>query len=263
MNYEILCRNVVETAKRAGVFIRQQHSQIQSKDIEIKGKHDLVTFVDKNTEKMLVESLKQFLPQSDFLAEEGTVERLQENEFRWIIDPLDGTTNYIHKIPCFAISIALEYKDEIVLGVIYEINMDECFYAWKGGGAFLNEKQIHVSETATLNDSLIATGFPYNDFSKAEYYLSVFKDLMENTRGIRRLGSASVDLAYVACGRFEAFYEYSLKPWDVAAGIIIVKEAGGEVFDFSGGNNYLFGQEIVATNKVLSKSMLEILKKHF
>jgi len=163
----------------------------------------------------------------------------------------------------FSISIALAKKEEILLGVIYEINLDECFFAWKDGPAFLNGNIISVSKTAEMTDSLIATGFPYYDYSKIKNYLSLLGDLMETTRGIRRLGSAAVDLAYVACGRFELFYEYSLNPWDVAAGIVIVQQAGGQVSDFKNGRNYLFGKEIIASNKLIQHEFLIKLKKHF
>ena len=150
----------------------------------------------------------------------------------------------------------------MVLGVVYEVGRDECFYAWKDGGAFLNDKAIHVSTRNDINDSLLATGFPYNDFSKLEGYIEFLKWTMTNARGVRRLGSAATDLAYVACGRFDAFWEYDLKPWDVAAGSLIVKEAGGKVSDYSGGNNYLFGKEIVATNGLLDELILNKIAEY-
>lgn len=176
---------------------------------------------------------------------------------------MDGTTNFIHGLPIFSISIALAHKNEIIAGVIYEINQDECFYAWKNGGAFLNGKQIYVSKTDKLDDSLLATGFPYYDYSRLDAYLQLFKHFMQNTRGVRRLGSAAVDLAYVACGRFDGFYEYGLNPWDVAAGIILVKEAGGNCIDFNEGKDYLYGREIIASNKNIQKELFESLQIFF
>ncbi|MCK4361464.1 MAG: inositol monophosphatase, partial [Bacteroidales bacterium] len=163
----------------------------------------------------------------------------------------------------FSISIALMEGNEIISGVIYEINLQECFYAWKNSQAFLNRTPIKVSETTNLNNSLLATGFPYYDYSKLDQYLKLFKYFMENTRGIRRLGSASVDLAYVACGRFDGFYEYGLSPWDVAAGVLIVQQAGGKVCDFSGDKNYIFGKEIITSNQNIFKEFLNVIKNYF
>ena len=239
----------INAVKKAAVFIQSEIGKINNNDIETKSINSLVTYVDKNAEIILVEELKKIITNATFLTEENTIEQMQ-GEWQWIVDPLDGTTNFIHQIPVFGISVALKHNDEIVIGVVYEVNNNECFYASKNNGAFLNGNKIAVSETAALEDSLVATGFPYYDFSKAENYLNVLRFLMQNTRGIRRLGAASIDLCYVACGRFDAFFEYSLAPWDVAAGAFIVKEAGGYISDFSGSKNWLFGKEIIATNKI-------------
>jgi myo-inositol-1(or 4)-monophosphatase len=152
---------------------------------------------------------------------------------------------------------------EIILGIIYEINLEECFYAWENNNAFLNEKVIKVSDRILLKDSLLATGFPYYDYSRQGDYMNLFQDLMKTSRGLRRLGSAAVDLAYVACGRFEGFYEYSLNSWDVAAGAFIVQQAGGKVCDFSGGDNYVFGKEIIATNSIIHEELKNKVKGHF
>jgi myo-inositol-1(or 4)-monophosphatase len=178
---------------------------------------------------------------------------------RWIIDPLDGTTNFIHGIPLYTVSIALEKDNELVVGVVFEVNLGECFYAWKNGGAWMNESRIAVSEASQLRNALCATGFPYKDFPHLTRYFDTLRFLFQNSRGVRRIGSAALDLAYVACGRFDAFYEYNLNPWDVAGGALIVKEAGGTVSDFSGGTNFLHGKEIAATNKGVYKEFLNAI----
>jgi len=196
------------------------------------------------------------LPESGFIAEEGTSSKHGER-YNWVIDPLDGTTNYIQGVPIYAVSIGLLDGDELVVGVVYEVGLDECFYAWKKGGAYMNGEPIRVSERDDIHDALLATGFPYSNFDQLDEYLALLKWTMTNARGVRRLGSAATDLAYVACGRFDAFWEYDLKPWDVAAGALIVKEAGGVVTDFNGGNNYIFGGEIIASNALLGDLMLE------
>ncbi len=262
MNKEEICKELCEICKKTAVFIKAEADKFKRSDIETKGKHDYVTYVDKTSEKMLVEALQLLLPEAGFIAEENTISS-QGQEYHWIIDPLDGTTNFIHGVPCYCISVALARKEDIVLGVIYEINLNECFYAWENGGAYLNGKPIKVSETKTLDESLFATGFPYYDYHWLNEYIELFKYMMVHTRGVRRLGSAAADMAYVACGRFDGFYEYGLKPWDVAAGICIVKEAGGKVSDFSGENNYLFGGELISTNFHLFESMLNVCKSHF
>jgi myo-inositol-1(or 4)-monophosphatase len=234
-------------AKEAGAFIKNERTNFDYGKVEQKGLNDLVSYVDKEAEKIIVNRLSKLLPQADFITEEGTDQR-DGKDYTWIIDPLDGTTNFIHGLPVFSVSIGLKHQDEIVLGVVYEINLDECFYAVKGHGAFCNDKPIHVSKAQNLEESLIATGFPYSAFSKIDDYLKILRGLMEKCHGLRRLGSAAVDMCYVACGRFDGFYEYNLKPYDVAAGIIIIQEAGGKITDFHMGKNYLFGGEVLASN---------------
>ena len=262
MDYKDVCIKVTTICKTVGDFIINENHKITNDNIETKGKHDFVTYVDKASERMLVDELSKLIPEAGYIAEEGTSTKVGE-EFNWIIDPLDGTTNFIHSIPLYAISIALKQNDEIVVGVVYEINLKECFYAWIGGDAYLNESIIKVSETADINDSLIATGFPYYDYSRLNEYMNIFTYLLQNSRGLRRLGSAAVDLAYVACGRFEAFYEYGLRPWDVAAGAFIVQQAGGVNTDFSGGDNYIFGKEIISCTKNMNDAFTELIKSNF
>ncbi len=247
---QLLLAKVISTAKDTGHWIRAERETFSQDKVEIKGLNDLVSYVDRGAEQKIVTELTNHFP-AGFIVEENSQSGTQE--YNWIVDPLDGTTNFIHGIPSYAVSIALEYKGEIILGVVYEINRDECFYAIKGGGSFLNSISIRVSETKFLKDSLIATGFPIYNFSKMENYLKSLEHLMRNTHGIRRIGSAATDLCYLACGRVDAFFEYNLNAWDVAAGALIVKEAGGTVTDFKGGQNWLFGKEIIATNTLVEK----------
>ncbi len=244
-----------------GQFIRQEAFSFKKDQIEHKGFNDLVSYVDKEAEKQLVMACKNILPEAGFITEEGT-ENTQQDEYNWIIDPLDGTTNFTHGLPVFAISIALMRQTKVVLGMVYEINRDECFHAIEGQEAFCNDKSIQVSKAVYLKDSLLATGFPYYNFDQMPKYLAILDQFMQTTHGLRRMGSAAVDLCYVACGRFEGFFEYNLNAWDVAAGAFIVQQAGGKVSDFSGKDNFIFGREIVAANLVHSE-MLEVIKKHW
>lgn len=256
-----IVRAVVDLSQEVGGFIRKESKHFKKSDIELKGFNDLVSYVDKEAEKKLVEGCQGILPEAGFITEEGTVTTKKET-YNWIIDPLDGTTNFTHGLPVFAISIALMHENEIVLGVIYEVNRDECFYAIKNEPAYCNGEEIRVSDVKDINQSLLATGFPYYDFGKMPQYLNILNSFMQQTHGLRRLGSAAVDLAYVACGRFEGFFEYNLNAWDVAAGIIILQQAGGVVTDFKGGNDCLFGREIVGAGAV-HQEMLNIINKHW
>lgn len=261
MKLASICESVVAISHLGASYIREQSKVIQASDIEEKGQHDLVSFVDKNTEALIKDGLFPLLPDAGFLAEEsGTT---AGNEFTWVIDPLDGTTNFVHGVPVYSISIALMQAGKPILGVVHEISRQECFYSHIGSGVYLNGKLVKVSAASKLDKSLIATGFPYSDFSRMEAYLKVFDLLMRDTRGIRRLGSAAVDLAYVACGRFEAFYEYGLHPWDVAAGAFLVEQAGGTNTDFAGDDQFIFGTDILASNGTIHKELLEIIKRHF
>ncbi len=259
MNLEKICYAVCEIARETGKFIMEEKSKITTELIENKGLHDFVTYVDKTSEIKIVKELRALVDGAGFLTEEKTVSE-QTNEYTWIIDPLDGTTNYIHGLDPFAISIALVYHSEIILGVVHEVTNNECYYAWKDSKAYLNGKEIHVSKRRTISDSLIATGFPYYDYVRIQPFMKTLEYFFQHSHGVRRLGSAATDLAYVACGRFEAFYEYSLHPWDVAAGALIVERAGGTVSDFKGGNDYVFGKEIIATNAVVFDEFLEKIK---
>jgi len=258
--YQQLTLTTCKIARTVGKFMAEERKSFDASMIENKGLHDLVSYVDKASEKQIIEELSKLIPESGFIAEEGTSDK-QGERFNWVIDPLDGTTNYIQGIPVYAVSIGLLDEDELVLGVVYEVGRDECFYAWKDGGAFLNGEPIHVSERGDIQEALLATGFPYNNFSKMGSYMEFLQWTMKHARGVRRLGSAATDLAYVACGRFDAFWEYDLKPWDVAAGVVIVKEAGGVVTDYKGGNDFLFGKEIVASNVLLDEIVQSKIKE--
>jgi len=262
MDLEKLCFDVQGIAKIAGLFIAEQREKFNLEDVVVKGKADFVSYVDKQAEVQIVDSLRKLLPGSGFIAEEGTAKSTDE-KYKWIIDPLDGTTNFIHGLPPFAVSIALMDEQELVIGVVYEITQDECFYAWKGSKAYLNGNEIKVSTAATTNNALIATGFPYSAFDKLECYVASMRYFMVNSHGLRRLGSAATDLAYVAAGRFEAFYEHGLKPWDVAAGTIILRQAGGKVSDFNGGDKFLFNGEMVASNGAYFDEFYDIVHKYF
>jgi myo-inositol-1(or 4)-monophosphatase len=262
MKIHSLTEQVIEVAKTAGDFIRKERKYFDPERIEYKGLNDLVSYVDKTAEKMIVESLIKILPEAGFITEEKTINK-QGDRYNWIIDPLDGTTNFIHGLPVFSVSIALQDKEEIISGVVYEINLDECFYAWQDGPACLNSDEIKVSSYNVLGKSLLATGFPYYNFEKQPQYMQLFTELMQTSHGLRRIGSAAVDLAYTACGRFEAFYEYNLNSWDVAAGILIVKQAGGDVVNFKGGTEVLNTRELLATNGKITQELLESIQKYF
>ncbi|MGM0375909.1 MAG: inositol monophosphatase family protein [Bacteroidota bacterium] len=254
-----ICEETVKIARETGHFVKQSRKENRP-DVETKGRNDFVTEIDKASEEKLVKALGRLLPEAGFIAEENTSDK-EGNTYNWIIDPIDGTTNFIHGLYPYAISIALQENDQIVAGVVYEIGMDECFYAWKGGPALLNGTEIKVSETSAVADSLIATGFPYTNHSLINNFMETLDFFMKHSHGLRRLGSAAADLAYVACGRFDAFYEYNLKPWDVAAGAFIIQQAGGKVCDFRGGDNYLYGGEIVTANGIMFQEMKDVIKK--
>ncbi len=262
MNYELLCAKVVAVTRLTGNFIRKEAMSFEAKSIEYKGLNDLVSYVDKNAEKQLVKNLSKLLPDSGFITEEDT-ENIIGKTFTWIIDPLDGTTNFIHGIPTYSVSIALYENDQPVIGVVYEINRGEMFYTYKGGAAYLNNKEIRVSKAINLTQSLLATGFPYYQFDKQPQYIKLFTDMMQQCHGLRRIGSAAVDLAYVACGRFDAYFEYNLNSYDIAAGAYLVQQAGGTVLNFSGGSDFIEKREILATNGLITEEILKTIKKYF
>jgi myo-inositol-1(or 4)-monophosphatase len=260
INLKEICQEIEYAARETGAFILKEAQEFDISRTESKGFNNFVSYVDKVAEKMLVERLSTLIPEAGFITEEGTIVK-SGLKYCWVIDPLDGTTNFLHGLHPYAISIGLMEYDEVVAGLVYEINGNEVFTAWKDGGAWLNGKHIHVSQAKKLTDSLIATGLPYTDFERLDQYMQSLTYFCKHTHGIRRLGSAAVDLAYVACGRVEVFYEYGLHPWDIAAGIILVREAGGQISDFSGVKEKLTGEEIVAANNAVYSEVLEIVSK--
>lgn len=255
-----LLASIEKISREVGQFLIKEQFKIHESEIEFKGRsNDMVSRADKEAERRFVEYLSKLLPEAGFMAEEGTRSK-KGREFNWIIDPLDGTTNYLHGLPFFCTSIALQQNDALVLGVIYDPTRGECFTAEKGKGASLNRKPIHVSQHKSLRQSLVAMGFPYNSLDRQAEYLTILSTVISNSRGMRRLGSAALDMAYVACGRFDAFYEYGLHPWDVAAGAVLVSEAGGQVSDFKDENTFMENQTILCDNGLIHSEILEILK---
>ncbi len=250
-------------AESTALFLEEQNLQFSRESVVYKGLNNLVSFVDQEAERILVEGCREILPEAGFLTEEGTVaasEKAKEG-LVWIIDPLDGTTNFVHKVPMFSVSVGLVLDGTPIMGVIVHVPNRQVFYAWQGGGAWCNGNPIHVNPVNTLAESLLATGFPYFEFDKIDAYLEVIHHLMRNSHGLRRMGSAAIDMAYVACGIFEGFFEYNLSPWDVAAGICLVREAGGTVTDFAGEDNALFGKQMLAAGPVHAELLEEIRKR--
>ncbi len=243
-------------AQKVGAYIKNQRGLVTADKISDKSLNNLVSYVDKQAETLIVEGLKKILPEAGFLTEEATIEQ-EDKSLRWIIDPLDGTTNFLFGLPIYSVSIALVEGENILLGVVYIPELQELFSATKGGGAFLNNEAISVSKTQKLSESLVATGMPYYKFDHLERYMKMFYKYMKGTRGIRRMGSAAVDLVYVACGRFDFYFEFDLNPWDVAAGLLIVEEAGGKTSNFNGKKSALPAVEILASNGLLHEAVLE------
>ncbi len=247
----------IETAREAGQILLEKFGR--DIDIHKKGEINLVTEADLASEKLIVEKIKSYYPKHSILAEESGEAILDgESKWKWIIDPLDGTTNYAHGYPCFCVTIALEHEEEIVIGVTFDPTRDELFSAEKGQGASLNGKPISVSKTDVLMDSLLVTGFPY-DISLRENFASNFTKMLLGSRAVRRDGSAAIDLAYVACGRFDGFWEEGLNPWDVAAGVLLVTEAGGQVSYYDGSEYSIYKPPICASNGFIHQEMLDIL----
>jgi myo-inositol-1(or 4)-monophosphatase len=246
----------VEIAREAGAFLKQR--LYADHRIEFKGEINLVTEADRLSEEIITSRIQSLFPGHDMMAEECT-NITRGSEYRWIIDPLDGTTNYAHGYPVFCVSMALQRMGEVILGVIYNPMLDELFVAERGEGAFLQGTKIHVSDTRRLTEGLVATGFPYDVRENCRDALAYFNEMIPKARAIRRAGSAALDLAYLAAGRFDGFWELRLKPWDTAAGWLLVEEAGGVVTDFSGKPYYLKSPHILASNGRIHEELMKVL----
>jgi myo-inositol-1(or 4)-monophosphatase len=250
----------IEAATNAGKFLKQnigKFKSIQQKDGQDR---NLVTEIDKKSEELIIKIISSHYPSHDILAEESGNDKGKPSEYRWIIDPLDGTTNFTHGLPIFCVSIGVEYKGEMIAGVIYDPNTDELFTSEKGSGAFLNGKRIHVSLVDYIGRSILVTGFPYNIIENPDHAVEHFVNFLMKAQAVRRLGSAALDLAYLASGRFDGFWEVALQPWDMAAGVLILHEAGGVITNFSGAKFNLYEKQLLASNGIIHNQMLDVIR---
>ena len=248
---------MVNAAHKAGRRLARDFGEVQNLQVSVKGPGDFVSSADQMAEKIIYEELLKARPDTGFLMEERGEVKGKDPQNRWIVDPLDGTTNFLHGIPMFGTSIALQRSGEIVAGVVYNPATDELFTAEKGGGAFVNDRRLRVSARKNLSDSVIGCGVPHLGRSQHGRFLVQLRHVMGEVAGIRRMGAAALDLAYVAAGRFDGFWEEYLSPWDVAAGVILIREAGGFVSDMKVGNDFIEGGTIVAGNEHVHKALLE------
>ena len=247
----------VRAARRAGSIITRSLDRLDALAVAEKGKNDFVSEVDQKAEADIIETIRRSYPDHAVLGEE-TGSR-GKNDFTWIIDPLDGTTNFLHGFPQFAVSIGVRYRDRMEHGVVYDPMRDELFTASRGHGAKLNDRRLRVSKTKTLARSLIGTGFPFREFEQLDEYMSIFRTLMTQTSGIRRPGSAALDLAYVASGRLDGFWEFNLNAWDIAAGTLLIQEAGGIVTDMRGKNDFLENGDVIAGTPKIHQELVKII----
>jgi myo-inositol-1(or 4)-monophosphatase len=250
----------IEAAREAGKFLKYSVGKVKSIEMKKGEERNLVSEIDKASEAKIISIIKRHYPGHAILAEESGASTT-ESDYKWIIDPLDGTTNFLHGLPIFSVTIGLEYKGEMVAGVVFDPNLDEMFTAEKGSGAFCNGKRLKVTNSSELISSLLVTGFPYDITENPDNAVGHFVNFLMLGQGIRRLGSAAMDLSYVAAGRFDGFWEVNLHPWDMAAGVLLVREAGGMVTDFSGTQSTVYNKQVLATNGVLHEAMLKVLQK--
>lgn len=251
----------IQAAYNAGSIIQQESRNVERIKVERKGHNDFVSEVDRKAEQEIIRTISKAFPNHNILAEEsGLIEN--NSDFTWIIDPIDGTTNYIHGHPQYSVSIGVKHEDKIVYGVVFDPNRNDLYSAELGKGAKLNDSRIRVSKTAHLADSLLATGFPTYDMSLMDRYMTIFREMLQSTSGQRRAGSAALDLAYVAAGMVDGFWEFNLKPWDIAAGTLLIKEAGGLICDFDGGQNMFDSGNIIAANPKLISQILKIIQSN-
>jgi myo-inositol-1(or 4)-monophosphatase len=253
--------NVKRIVAEAAKFILAERKNFSDDKIEFKRYNDMVSYVDRESEQRLTQGFAALLPDSGFIREEGGDLR-PEAAYRWIIDPLDGTTNFIHDMPAYCISVGLQYHGQTILGIVHDVPHGEVFLAIKGKGVWRDDQPIRVSSHSHLGAALLGTGFPHVRNDVMGDYLAAIREFLASCHGIRRFGAAALDLAYVACGRLDGFFEIGLSPWDVAAGALMVQEAGGMISDLQGGSDYLFGKQIVATNAALHPAMLQVIGKH-
>lgn len=260
-----MLNTAVKAARRAATLINRASNDLDSLTVRAKQDNDFVSEVDHAAEQAIIDTLLTAYPQHAILAEESG--QTGDSEYLWVIDPLDGTTNFLHGFPQYAISIALLRRDQNGVGqldqaLVYDPNRNELFTASKGSGAFLNDRRIRVSKRAKLAEALVGTGFPYRDFSHLDAYTGMFRDLVQKTSGLRRPGSAALDLAWVASGRLDGFFEIGLSQWDIAAGCLLIKEAGGLVSDFTGEDGYLKSGHVVAGNPKVFAQLLQAIQPH-
>lgn len=261
MAYSAIIRVMVEAARKAGRSLSRDFGEVQNLQVSLKGPGDFVSQADHRAEDILFAELSRARPGYSFLMEERGVVEGDDDQHRWIVDPLDGTTNFLHGLPIFSISIALERQGQLVAGVIYNPAMDELYTAERGGGAYLNDRRLRVAGRQKLSDALIGTGVPHLGRGHHGNYLIGLRHVMGESAGIRRLGSAALDLAYVAAGRMDGFWEDALAPWDIAAGTLMIREAGGFATDKAGGQDVFATGAIVAGNEAIHRALLKTLKK--
>jgi myo-inositol-1(or 4)-monophosphatase len=252
----------IEAAREAGKFLKYNVGRVRTIEKKQGEERNLVSEIDKGSEERIIGIIRRHFPNHAILAEESGASTAA-SDYKWVIDPLDGTTNFLHGVPIFCVTIGIEYRGEIVAGVVYDPNLDELFTAEKGSGAYLNGKRLAVSTTSKLIESLLVTGFPYDIAQNPENAIGHFVNFLIEARGIRRLGSAALDLSYVAAGRFDGFWEVNLNPWDMAAGVLFVREAGGRVTDFAGAESSIYKKQVLASNGRIHEAMLQVLRKGF
>ena len=251
----------IDAAREAGKFLRQNLGRVRNIQLKEKQEKNLVTEIDRRSEVLIIDMITKHYPRHEILAEESGRTKDRTSEYRWIIDPLDGTTNFTHGFPVFCVSIGVEWKGELLLGVIYDPNFDELYTAEKGKGAFLNGRRLRVSERRSLIESMLVTGFPYNITENPGHAVEHFVNFLMEAQAVRRMGSAAIDLAYVAAGRYEGFWEVALNPWDMAAGVLLVQEAGGKITNFSGKPFSIYEKEVLASNGLIHQSMIDVLNR--
>ncbi len=252
----------IEAAKEAGKFLKYNVGKVKNIEMKQGEERNLVSEIDKGSEERIITIIRRHFPTHAILAEESGASTTS-SDYMWVIDPLDGTTNFLHGVPIFCVTIAVAYKGELVAGVVYDPNLDELFTAEKGSGAYLNGRRLTVSSTSKLINSLLVTGFPYDIAQNPENAIGHFVNFLVEAQGIRRLGSAALDLSYVAAGRFDGFWEVNLNPWDMAAGMLFVREAGGRVTDFAGAESTIYKKQVLASNGIIHDAMLQVLRKGF